>query len=106
MISAKEALELYNNSLHTLDKYLNDNFHSGIRRAAMSGYKEYFHSIGHCEGYLPNLDSLEKKVILELQKLGYSVNYMFHGESYVPRGLADDEGNGPLHKEYGILVKW
>lgn len=106
MISAKEALELYNNSLYTLQRYLEDNFHSGIRQAAMDGKKQYFHCIDCCSSTLPKMSDLEYKVVGELQKLGYKVNYTFYGDKYVPRGLADDDGNGPEHQNYGILVSW
>lgn len=106
MITAKEALELYNNSLHTLQKYLDENFHSKVREAAMQGKREYMHFTDSCEGSLPKPSILESKAIAELQKLGYSVNYMFSGDSYVPRGLANDDGEGPEYQCYGIRVKW
>jgi hypothetical protein len=106
MLSAKEALELYNNSLYTLQKYLDENFHSGIRQAAMDGKRRDFHNMGAEEHNLPELTPLEKKVLEELGKLGYTHHYMFYGDSYVPRGLADDDGNGTSYKNYGIVVKW
>lgn len=106
MLSAKEALDLYNNSLYTLDKYLNDNFHSGIRQAAMNGTRKYIHDMGSEQFSLPALSDLEKKVIEELGKLGFKTQYIFYGESYVPRGLAADDGTGPGYKNYGIVVTW
>ena len=106
MLSAKEALELYNSSLHTLQKYLDENFHSGIRQAAMNGARQYIHHMGAEEHILPELTPLEKKALEELGKLGYTHQYIFYGERYVPRGLADDNGDGPGYKNYGIVVKW
>lgn len=106
MISAKEALELYNNSLYTLEKYLNDNFHSGIRESAMNGQRRYVFHMGAEEHSLPKLTVLEQKVLEELGKLGYTTQYAFYGETYVPKGLADADGNGPAHKNYGIVVQW
>lgn len=35
----------------------------------------------------------------------YKVAYERYGEAYVPRGLADDDGNGP-HSNYGLIVSW
>lgn len=107
MISAKEALELYNISLHTLQKYLYENFHSQIRQASMAGKREYKHNIGSTDShFVPSVSNLEVKVIEELRKYGYIVDLRFYGDSYVPRGLADDDGNGPIYKNYGIMVKW
>lgn len=106
MLTAKEALEIYNSSLHTLEKYLNDNFHSGIRQAASNGLRRYVHGMGAEEHRLPELSALEKKALEELGKLGYCAQYLFYGEAYVPRGLADDEGNGPSYRNYGIVVTW
>jgi hypothetical protein len=108
MISAKEALEIYNNSLYTLQRYLEDNFHSKIRQAAMDGKREYILYLGANEIYcgVPKLDVLQCKAITELGKLGFNVQYGFYGEEYVPRGLADDDGTGPIHRNFGIKVTW
>ena len=106
MITAKEALDLYNTSLYTLERYLTDNFHSGIRQAAMNGLRKYTHHMGAEEHNLPELTVLEKKAMEELGKLGYNTQYIFYGEHYVPRGLSDDDGKGPAYKNYGIIVHW
>ena len=43
----------------------------------------------------------------KLKALGYVVTWQgAYGESYVPRGLADDDGNGPKHINYGMTVGW
>ena len=39
--------------------------------------------------------------------LGYTVQWLeSEGESYVPRGLADDAGDGPSYTNYGIQITW
>lgn len=107
MISAKEALDLYNNSLRTLSQYLETNFHSKIRQAAMDGKREYILFLDSCSEFnAPKLDELQLKVIAELQKLGFNASYISYGDSYVPRGLMDDSGNGPEYRNYGIKVTW
>lgn len=106
MISAKEALQLHNDSLVALERYLLDNFHSQIRQAAMQGNRSYTFNIGSAEYSAPRLEPLQQKVFDELKKHGYAVSYGFYGEGYVPRGLADDDGNGPMYRNYGITVTW
>lgn len=29
-----------------------------------------------------------------------------YGDEYVPRGLADDGGNGPKHRNVGLIIGW
>jgi len=107
MLSAREALQLHNDSLVALDKYLLENFHSQIRQAAIQGKRSYTFSMGAEEYSVPKLDPLQQKTFDELKKYGYAVSYGFYGEGYVPRGLSDDDdGNGPAYRNYGITVTW
>ncbi len=106
MLSAKEALQLKNDSLVALDKYLLDNFHSQIQQAAMQGKCTYTFNMGSAEHSAPRLGHLQQKAFDELKKYGYVVSYGFYGEGYIPRGLANDDGDGPTYKNYGITVGW
>ena len=107
MLSAKEALELYNNSDAEVLKSLKM-FDEQIRYYSAKGERKYFYNMGSIEicHSLPALKPLAVLVMSRLKVLGYSVEYCFYGDSYVPRGLADDDGNGTSYKNYGILVRW
>lgn len=107
MLSAKEALKIYNDSLCTLLHYLDEKFHNQIKQASANGNREYYLDLGSTDRpNLPEIEILPKKAIEELRKLGYSAEYKFQGERYVPRGLADDCGNDPDYCNYGIVVRW
>lgn len=110
MINAKDALDLYNNSLHTLQQYLLDNFHSGIQNAARNGKREFILDCGsEMTGYggiTPKMTPLQEKARDELKKLGYETVWMWYGDAYVPKGLADDDGSGPKYMNYGLKVRW
>jgi len=49
---------------------------------------------------------LQKAVELKLKELGYRAEFKLDGDKYVPRGLADDMGNGPTIQNYGIQISW
>jgi hypothetical protein len=106
MINAIQARELVAESgveadavLKTLDPL--------ITNAAKEGKRELFYFLD-AERTSSNLPStpLNKMVLSKLGTLGFSANMSWHGVSYVPRGLADDDGNGPQHKNFGYLIRW
>ena len=107
MLSAKEAIEIVNNSDAEVLKSLKM-FDEQVRYYSAKGERKYFYDMGSTEACLalPTLKPLAVSVMSRLKVLGYSVEYCFYGDSYVPRGLADDDGNGPSYKNYGILVRW
>ena len=107
MLSAKEAREIVENSDVEVLKSLKM-FDEQIRYAAAQGKREYFYRMGAVEMFLgmTALKPLTVSVIAKLEALGYGVKYTFYGDSYVPRGLADDDGNGPEYTNYGIIVGW
>ena len=107
MLSAKEALEIVNNSDAEVLKSLKM-FDEQIRYYSAKGERKYFYNMGSTEAYLPlpTLKPLAVSVMSSLKALGYSVEYCSYGDFYVPRGLADDDGNGTSYKNYGILVRW
>ena len=42
----------------------------------------------------------------KLISLGYVVKLMKYGGTYIPRGLSDDNGDGPTYINYGLCVGW
>lgn len=40
------------------------------------------------------------------QSFDYNGTWESESESYVPRGLADDDGDGPSYTNYGIRITW
>ena len=45
-------------------------------------------------------------MIETLKDQGYVVSIEQDGASYVPRGMADDEGDGPEYTNYGFHIGW
>jgi len=107
MISAKEAKALVESSEERVLQVMKM-LGGQIEYRAMRGQQEYLYSFGDKEvlGGLPEMNNEVKAVVNKLIAEGYKVNYCFHGERYVPRGLSDDDGNGPEHSQYGVLIKW
>lgn len=108
MLSAKEAREIVESSDVEVLKSLKM-FDEQIRYAAAAqGKKEYFYHMDAAEMYrgLPLSKPLAVSVVAKLKTLGYGADYTFYGDSYIPRGLADDDGSGPEYTNYGIVVRW
>lgn len=108
MITAAEAKTLYDQSGVEVDKYLHYKIEPEVKAAATSGKRTVFHFIGSRDVFThPRPDPLQTRIIEKLRELGYTVQWVeTEGESYVPRGLADDDGNGPSHTNYGIVITW
>jgi len=51
---------------------------------------------------------LQKNVIKFLtgDPYNFTATFTSYGETYVPRGLANDDGDGPTYANWGILVKF
>ena len=106
MISAKEAKALYDASgaesdamLATLEPY--------IIAAAKEGKQHCFVLIGSEEAWKTiKVTPIQHQVCDKLNKLGFRVSISKHGSGYVPRGLADDDGNGPKYENYGYCIGW
>lgn len=109
MITAKEAKELYDKSGQDVEDYLKNNVEDKIINAANNGKRYVFIQINCIENW-KQLSSvitpLHNAVCARLKELGYNTNIQTNGESYVPKGLADDDGNGPKHTNYGIMITW
>jgi len=108
MITAAEAKTLYDDSGAEVDKYLQYKIEPEVKAAATSGKRMVFHCIGSRDVFThPRPDALQARIIEKLRSLGYTVQWMASvGDSYVPRALADDDGNGPAYTDYGIQITW
>ena len=108
MITAAEAKTLYDQSGVEVDKYLHYNIEPEVKAAATSGNRTVFHFIGTHDVFThPRPDPLHTRIIEKLRALGYTVQWLdSEGESYVPLGLADDDGDGPAYTNYGIRITW
>ena len=42
----------------------------------------------------------------KLRELGFNVTMGWNGNEYIPRGLAELDGDGPLHRNYGYHISW
>jgi hypothetical protein len=108
MITAQEAKALYDKSGAEVQAFLKNNLEKKITEAATAGKREYIHHIGDQRDvyHPPQPTPLEKDVLDELNKIGYSVAYDLYGSEYVPRGLANDIGIGPVYRNYGMIIRW
>lgn len=107
MITADETKTLYDQSGAEVDKYLHHKIEPEIK-AATSGNRTVFHFIGSRDVFThPRPDPLQTRIIEKPRAPGYAVQWLeSEGESYVPRGLADDDGDGPSYTNYGIRITW
>lgn len=109
MITAAEAVKLYQESGHEVDQFLEHKVKPVVTVAAMLGKRIAFIHLDsikqHGHLYLA-ITPLQQAVVDKLVKLGYNAVIKIDGEPYVPRGLADDDGNGPTHQNYGISIRW
>ena len=109
MITAKEAKQLYDESGAEVEQFLKNEVEKRITDAAKGGKRQVFIYLGSVKQfeYLDRtVTPLQKAVADKLKTLGYRADIKLDGESYVPRGLADDDGYGPKVQNYGIQVSW
>jgi len=109
MITAQQAKVLYDESGAEVQAFLAHSVEKQIKDAASSGKRTVIIHLGALE-ILRHLDQeitpLQKAVVAQLKVLGYKAAIEMYGDRYVPRGLADDDGNGPQHRNYGIEIGW
>ena len=109
MIDAKQAKQLYDQSGAEVEQFLKHEVEKKVTDAAKSGKREVFVDMGSVKMFHHLADTitpLQKAVADKLKTLGYRAEIKLHGESYVPCGLADDNGNGPTITNYGIQIGW
>ena len=107
MITAKEAKALYDAS-DAEAKRLMKSFESRIIEAAKSGKRWIVITIGSSPTtQTPQPDSVQKRVMELFNELGYVSRWVpQYDDAYVPRGLVDDDDNGPSYINCGIHIGW
>lgn len=110
MITAKQAKELYEQSGQEIQDYLAYKVEPEINAAAVAGQRLVFIVCGSIESYL-NIQTtpFSEAVVSELKKLGYIARYGKDPNTspqYVPAGLRNDDGSGPIHVNYGFIIGW
>lgn len=109
MITATQAKELYDQSGVEVEQFLKHTVEPEVTKAAKSGKRQAFIHLGSLESYR-FLDSVitpvHRQALDQLKLLGYRTVIKWGGDKYVPRGLVDDDGNGPIHQNYGIQIEW
>lgn len=109
MITAKEAKQLYDESGAEVEQFLKNEVEKKVIDAAKGGKRHVFIYLGSVKlfEYLDRtITPLQQAVADKLKTLGYRADIKLDGESYVPRGHADDDGHGPAVQNYGIQVSW
>jgi hypothetical protein len=109
MITAKEAKELYDQSGQEVEDFLKFNVEKEVVKSAEGGKRQVFIHLGSVKQfeYLDRtITPLQQAVADKLKTLGYRADIKLDGDKYVPRGLADDNGNGPTIQNYGIQISW
>lgn len=109
MITANEAKQLYDESGAEVNQFLKFEVEKKVTDAAKGGKRQVFIYMGSVKQfeYLANtITPLQQAVADKLKTLGYRAEIKLDGESYVPRGLADDNGIGPKIQNYGIQIGW
>ena len=109
MITAKEAKTLYDESGAEVEQFLKHTVEPEVTKAAKGGKRQVMIHLGNVPPFnyvYSTLTPLQTAVVDKLKGLGYRAEIKAYGEKYVPRGLADDDGNGPQHQNYGIQLNW
>lgn len=109
MITAQQAKQLYDESGAEVEAFLNDKIGPEVVHAAKRGERTVTILLSSKDTYtylLQIITPLQAAVVKRLKELGYNAKIDTYGESYVPRGLADDDGHGPTHTNYGIHIGW
>ena len=107
MIAAKEAKALYDAS-DAEAKGLMKSFEPKIIEAAKSGKRWVIVFIDSHPTYeTPHPTATQQRAIKMLEEFGYVSRWIpQYDDAYVPRGLADDNGDGPSYINCGIHIGW
>jgi hypothetical protein len=109
MITANEAKEIYDKSGAEVADYLKLNVEQAVKSAAEGGKRSTIVYLGNTQHWTVSQSDttpLEKAIVSRLRELGYGAVIRLYGDKYVPRGLQDDNGEGPAHQNYGIHISW
>lgn len=108
-ITAAEVRDLCRNSQVAAEQFLKQ-IEQKIVDAAKANQGSYMHHIDAIDvsfnTRLPELEPKLKNACEILKRLGYQVSYTVYGDRYVPRGLQDDDGNGPMYQNCGLKISW
>ena len=112
MITAQEALALVEQSDSTIQRIM-EVLSPKIEDAASKGKRELQ---VYEEGWWGSEESFrthavvpsakQARLIEQLKKHGYHVEFGRISDGYVPRGLAEDDGSGPTYYNMGISIRW
>jgi len=109
MITATEAKVLYDKSGQEVSDYLEYTVEHQVIKAAEGGKRRIIIHLKNLV-YYEHLDKvitpLQKAIVDRLKELGYGAEIKLYDNPYVPAGLANDEGRGPSHQNYGIHISW
>lgn len=107
MITAQEASKLYEDSGAKVTDFMKYTVEPMIRAAAESGKDHVFLYAGTAKWWkIVPAPLFYQQLIDKLIELGFFAKWTADGQPYVPRGLSDDDGNGPLHTNFGIMIRW
>ena len=109
MINAKEAKVLFDKSGQEVANYIKNKVEPVVIKAATDGKRYVFIQLGATQFEFEmraKITSVDQGVVETLKELGYVVSIEQDGASYVPRGMADDEGDGPEYTNYGFHIGW
>lgn len=110
MITAKEAVALFDHAGKEVDDYLKYTVEPKVVKAAETGNRNVTIFLGSVAVSCNNLYGIVDKITIaakaKLTELGYIADIYTYGEAYVPKGLSNDDGRGPQHKNYGLHIKW
>lgn len=110
MITASELRRVVETSQKQIDETLAQ-IEAALVKAAEDGKREHacYHEVpwdaksSYCA---PEPTRLQQKLVDVLKSFGYNAKVEMHGDAYVPPGLADDDGYGPLHYNHVLVVRW
>lgn len=105
MISAKEA-KAVSDEAGLLEKVLLPKAEELVLNEAKLGNYSCHLYIDASDRTFPSVEPIYEKLIDALCSLGFTARVEFYGDSYVPKGLMDDYGNGPGYKSYGVYIGW
>ena len=112
MIKASEAQALVLNSAANVEKYI-ALIEPNIRKLANDGKRTYECYVdglwSNMEEYrfiYAELTPIQLLVSNKLKEFGYMVRLSKSGDTYIPRGLADDYGEGPSHVNVCLIISW
>lgn len=106
-MNVSEARDITKNSRALAEDYLKDFIYPKIKSSANNGKFSCFFFIGSQERYRHiHVEQKIESAIEILKQSGYNVKLDYNGFSYVPRGLSDDDGNGPKYTSYGLHIDW